>query len=326
MDLRVTRVRKIAADGRHNAFTGITSAHGQTVVTFRSAVSHMSMDGGISLLHAPDLMHWQAAAPLHQAGLDLRDPKPAWFAGQLWVYCGARLPDKTLTSWRIPVSDNFVMGASEPLQGLPAGRWLWHVRPHEGLLYGTAYGPAPQGKAHAVSLHVSSDGRRWDTLTEFPIPGNEVFLDFDADGTLWALVRDDSLGSVPTLCRAEPPYTRFDRVMRLPMRLQGPMLKRLDGGCVIVCRQWNRPAMRQVRTDMFWLQDGHEVEHLCTLPSGGDTSYAGWLDTGPGQAALVYYSSHEHAMDTPHQVPENAAGDPEAGHAADIYLAEISYA
>jgi hypothetical protein len=36
-----------------------------------------------------------------------------------------------------------------------------------------------------------------------------------------------------------------------------------------------------------------KLEPLLTLPSGGDTSYAGIADAGDGTLRVTYYSSHE---------------------------------
>jgi hypothetical protein len=107
------------------------------------------------------------------------------------------------------------------------------------------------------------------------------------------------------------------------------MVKRLDGGCVIVCRRWDLPGRRNLRTELFWLSDGRDIELVRALPSGGDTSYANWLDIGRGAAVMSYYSSHEHKMDEPHA--NNARFAKDSAHAehstpADIFLAGISYA
>ncbi len=108
------------------------------------------------------------------------------------------------------------------------------------------------------------------------------------------------------------------------------MIKSLDGGCVVVCRQVGQDGKRHcARTDLFWLEDGCDPRLVRTLPSGGDNSYAGWLDTGPGRAVLSYYSSHEHKMAVPHDEDYKLLKDPaHASHStpADIFLADVSYA
>lgn len=324
MDFRLNWARAICADGRHNAFTGITSAHGRTLVTFRSAASHMSQDGSVALLHSSDAQAWQAAAPARVAGLDLRDPKPVWFQDRLWVYCGARGQDLALHSLRIPVSPQLEMGSPESLQGLPDGRWLWHVQPRGERLYGSAYWRV--GKGFAAALYTSDDGLRWRWLADFPAPGNEAFLDFDTHGTLWVLLRNDDDACTPTLCSATPPYAGFDTARPLPLSLQGPLLKRMAGGNVLIGRQWDNPGHARCRTELLWLPDGGQPEHRLTLPSGGDTSYAGWLDLAPGRALVSYYSSHAQAGAEASAAEAATGSRPRCEHPADIWLAEIAYA
>ena len=84
----------------------------------------------------------------------------------------------------------------------------------------------------------------------------------------------------------------------------------------------------RVSIEMFWVEDGKDPQSMGIFPSGGDTSYAGWLDIKPGRALVSYYSSHEHKMDEPH---ENDAlfkqNEAYAEHttASDIFLADVSY-
>jgi hypothetical protein len=199
------------------------------------------------------------------------------------------------------------------------------MKPCDGKLYGAAYTSAASGER--ATLYVSDDGVHWDKIVDFPVPGNEVALDFDAQGRLWALVREDHHGSVPTLCTADPPYTSFRSVVRPPLRLQGPMLRRLEGVCTIAGRRWDEPGRRNLRTDLFFWEDGHDTTFVRSLPSGGDTSYAGWLDDGPGRGLLSYYSSHEHKMDLGWEDEARSTDAAQAEHStpADIFLADLVY-
>lgn len=331
MEIRITRARKVFTDGKHNAFTGIASLAGRTFVGFRSGTFHASMDGALKVVASADMTAWEVVVEKRLPGLDLRDAKVVKFKDALMVFVGAACEKsgkrEFAQNMMCQSKDGVHFSEPVPLQGVPAKRWLWCVSPCGDMLYGTAYGE-DQGE-FVVALYRSRDGLVWEKTTDFPVTGNETSIDFDRDGVLWALVRDDHRGSIPALCAAEPPYTSFRSVVRLPMRLQGPMIKRLDGGCVIVCRQWDPPGRRNLRTDLFWLEDGHNIRLVRSLPSGGDTSYAGWLDLGQGRAALSYYSAHEHKMDEPHS--NNAVFARDAAHAehstaADIFVADVSYA
>lgn len=327
MEMRITRARKIVADGKHNAFTGIAAAYDKTFIAFRSGASHVSGDGTVKLIASPDMETWQVATELRHPGVDLRDPKVVLFGKKLMLYCGEHRGDGSFQSLVAQSSNGVTFGEAVPLRGIPKNRWLWHVQPLGDTLYGAAY--STRAGECPASLYASRDGAAWKPVADFPGAGNEVYLDFDRDGVLWALVRDAYPWCIPALCVAEPPYSRFRLVMGLPMRLQGPMLKRLDGGCAIICRQWDQPGRRNLRTDLFWLEDSRAIRRMLTLPSGGDTSYAGWLDLKKGQAAVSYYSSHEHKMDEPHANDAVFAKDDayaEHSTAADIFLADVSYA
>ena len=326
MDIRITRARRVFSDGKHNAFTGIAAVQGKVFIAFRSGTNHMTPDGAIKVIGSTDMEAWQVAAEVRRPGVDLRDPKVAVWGEKLMVFCSESRPQQARRTLVIESSDGVTFSEAVALRGIPDGRWLWHVRANGDKLYGSAY--SVQDGEYVVSLYSSNDGLTWELTSDFPVTGNEVYLDFDQKGVLWALVRDDNRGCIPALCTAEPPYSRFRSVMYLPMRLQGPMIKRLEGGCVVVCRQWDAPGRRNLRTDLFWLEDGRDLRFVRTLPSGGDTSYAGWLDAGPKRAVLSYYSSHEHKMDEAHADDTLFAQDgahAEHSTAADIFLADVSY-
>ena len=327
MEIRVIRARKIFSNGKHNAFTGIAAFQNRAFIVFRSATNHVSRDGTVQVIASEDLETWTPVAEKAYSERDLRDPKAVAFRDSLWVYCGGSRADKSICAMAFSSEDGHTFSEPMDLNGIPEGRWLWAVQPCGDALYGTGY--CERDGEQSVLLYRSEDGLNWSHVVDFPTPGNEVSIDFDAQGTLWALAREDRQGHIPTLCTAEPPYDTWQTVTRLPLRLQGPMVKRLEGGCVIAARRWDPPGRRNLRTDLFWLEDGQDPRLVRSLPSGGDTSYAGWLDTGEGRAVLSYYSSHEHKMDEPHSQDAHFSRDrAHAEHTtpADIFLADVSYA
>ena len=46
------------------------------------------------------------------------------------------------------------------------------------------------------------------------------------------------------------------------------------------------------RTSMYWLVDG-ALHEFAELPSGGDTSYPGFVELSQTRAIMSWYSSHE---------------------------------
>ena len=332
-ELRVTRAKKIYSDGHHNAFTGLARLGDQFFVTFRSAVDHLSMAGKIRVIASRDRDDWQPLCLLERPNTDLRDPKLATFRGELLCYFAAVpvVDGQRQGEGRISMvarsSDGRTFAEPEALQGIAQGAWLWHVAAHGEMIYGTAYWHS-EGRRYDAALYQSSDGVRWQKIADFPTPSSEVYLDFDGDGTLWALVRNQFPANELVLCRAQPPYTKLEIQKRMPTAVGGPMLKRLPTGNVIITRRWDPPGRRDLRTEILWLPDGGQLESITRLPSGGDTSYATWLDLGNGRAIVSYYSSHEHKMDVPIDRADLLKRDPayaEHSTPADIFLADISY-
>ena len=321
-ELRVTRARKIFSDGRHNAFTGMARLGDRTFVTFRSAVNHMTMDGKIRIIASKDLEDWKCVHVAERANTDLRDPKLVTFAGRLlcyfaaWQDRGSGPSKKGAVSMVVRSPGGRAFEEPQALQGVRPGAWLWHVAARGDRLYGTAYG----GGAKAATLYRSAYGVQWEKLADFPTPCNEVYLDFAPDGTLWALARDGL-----TLCRADPPYTNLVIERQMTMPHGGPLVKRLPTGCVIITRHWDPPGRRNLRTEIFWLPDGGKLQSVTRLPSGGDTSYAAWLDLSPGRAIVSYYSSHEYKIDVPIGFQAKDPAHAEHTTAADIFLADVSY-
>ncbi len=312
----------------HNGFTSIVRFDAKSYVTFRSATVHGSFDGKIVVINSEDNDKWNVSTVIEKAGLDLRDPKLTVFKNKIFLsFFARREKDYVMQSFMVSSEDG--IGYSEPkeIQGMPL---IWGVAAHEGCLYGTGYKREEDNCYHSY-LFKSGDGVNWEKLLAFPSPGNETAIDFDKDGTLWALVRDDQRGQVPALCKINAPYSAIESTRHLPIKIGGPMIKRFNGASVIIARCWNQDDNREqrynTRADVFILEDFKEIRHIRSLPSGGDCSYASWADTGEGKALVSYYSSHEHKMDAPCRDDNSNEKDlvsTEHNTAADIYLADIS--
>lgn len=332
-DIRVTRARPVFGDGRHNSSPAIAAAGDDRVLVCQTATDHLSNDGVVTVLSEDD--GWAAVETLRAPpeGRHLRDPSAVGFDGELLVYADAVADATTTPQAAVPVvaasADGPPFGEPRQLEGVPDRHRMYDVRQHEGLLYATVRGPDG-------GLYSSRDGRRWERVTAFPVEGNEVAIDFDAAGRLWALARD-AVGPCPAVCTAPPPYDEFDETEEknvagtvIRKRLQGPMVERLDGGVVIVGREYDRygGGKHNTTTNIWWRADDREPVLVRALPSGGDTSYGDWLELEPGRALVPYYSGHTYRMNLPHEEDdrlEESRAYAEQHSPADIYLADVSY-
>jgi len=138
---------------------------------------------------------WKVVVEAQRSGMDLRDPKIVTFGSAVMVFCGGRRADAASESLMFQSSDGVIFGDPVRLYGIPDGRWLWHVQPFGDRFYGTAY--CCRNGEYAVSLYASDNVLAWERLTDFTVPGNGVYLDFDRDGILWSLVRDDLAPACP---------------------------------------------------------------------------------------------------------------------------------
>jgi hypothetical protein len=327
MELRVTKVNKVFSNGIHNAFPSIIRFGDFNYISFRSAANHLSFDGKITVIRSSNLADWEQVASLQINNCDLRDPAMTVKEGQLWIYVGLRKENVFKRETLAYASKDGMNFSQQTLTGIPEGYWLWDIVEFKNTLYASAYTRDEEGLARQKTCFFSSnDGAVFSPLSNAPAPGGEASIDFSLDGIMYVLLRDDSNGSLPHLAISRAPYKEFDSCKTLPLRLQGPKLKRMNNASVIIGRDWDEPGRRNLRTDIHILEDNRILKFVSTLPSGGDTSYASWLDIAPGKAMLVYYSAHEHCMDYDFDTDiENDPAAPEHNFGADIFLAHLCY-
>ncbi|MCX7803596.1 MAG: hypothetical protein N3A38_00260 [Planctomycetota bacterium] len=168
----------------------------------------------------------------------------------------------------------------------------------DGALYSAGYAPAKEAEDYRVELYRSEDGLDWRLISVIHPDerANETELCFMPDGELLALVRREEPPYRPLLARAGPPYTEWRKV-ECERFLQGPLLERLPDGTLLAVGRSPRDAEggkdRGMATRAFRLDPvSGRMDPLFDLPSGGDTSYAGFCNLGDGTALLSYYSGH----------------------------------
>ena len=287
-------VARIWDAGAHNAFTDLLRWRNRWYCTFREGDDHVGGDGRIRVLVSNDGETWTSSALISETGIDLRDPKLSitpddrlmMVAGGS-VYQGKRYLGRQP---RVTFSSDGTTW-STPQRILAEGDWLWRVTWHEGRAYGVTYKTTPGASTEWTATLVSSaDGRTFQEVTTFAIPDrpNETTLRFMPDGEMIALVRREAGNRLAWLGRSRAPYTTWTW-REISQQIGGPNFIRLPDG-----ELWasGRSYPGGPKTVVARLSLEGSYEPALTLPSGGDTSYAGmvWHES---LLWVSYYASHE---------------------------------
>lgn len=291
----IVSVARIWDAGAHNAFTDLIRWHDRWYCTFREGDAHIGGDGRIRVLTSSDGTTWTSAALIGETGIDLRDPKFSITPDdRVMIVAGGSVYKGTRFLGRQPR----VMFSSDgktwrpPQRILAEGDWLWRVTWHEGRAYGVTYRSVPGGSGDlTVTLVSSKDRRTFETLTTLAVPDrpNETTLRFMPDGEMVALMRREAGTRVAWLGRSRAPYTTWTW-REMPEPIGGPNFIRLPNGDLWASGRSTRDGGPKTVVARMTL-DG-QYEPALTLPSGGDTSYAGmvWHDS---LLWVSYYASHE---------------------------------
>jgi hypothetical protein len=138
------------------------------------------------------------------------------------------------------------------------------------------------------AMLVSDDGLVWKKQALFQEQyGDETAFLFEPDGAVLAVARSGA-GRPAQVCRSRPPYQTWKRT-NLDRYIGGPLLVKWGDRYVVGGRKTltGKPV-----TSFYWLVDG-KLSEMIEFPSGGDTSYPGFIELSPNRALVSYYSSHE---------------------------------
>ena len=276
--------RRIWNRAIHNAFTDLIRFNGRWFCAFREASAHLALDGQLRILTSLDGVTWVAAASIAcpLPFQDLRDPKLSLTPEhKLLLNAAAFRPVCQSMAW--VSEDGYEWGTHHEVG--PRGSWLWRTVWHRGIGY--SFGRDEPDKS-SVQLYASADGIEFRPRGQAQLDGlhpNESDLLFLSDATCVCLMRCDGFNG--RLGFATPPYERWTW-KDLGARIGGPAMLRLaDDRTIAAVRLYDQ---RQ-RTALCWLDfESATLAEFLTMPSGGDTSYAGmvWHDD---LLWLSYYSS-----------------------------------
>ena len=297
-------VRKIWDAAPHCAFTDLIRFRESWFCTFRESDMHVGgRDGVIRVLGSHDGKSWSSELLLTEKGMDLRDPQlsetPDGRLMLLFCAVDCSFSIKSYQSRASFSSDGHSWSAPQAV-GLHE-QWLWRVTWHEGKAYGISREFVPNGNAKPSQighLVVSSNGVDYSELAGLGFPDtNESALHFSQGGRLTALVRrSGAVARRTALGISDPPYRDW-KWQDIDLFIGGPRLIEVPGmGLLAGGRHYpeNGPNLRvggPPSMELAWVKE-ESYEPFLRLPSGGDTSYPGFV-IFENVLWVSYYSSHE---------------------------------
>jgi len=326
-------VRKIWDDGQYNAFTSLIYFKGDFYCSFRQGSDHVGgEDGTIRIIKSGDGKEWEAVATIEKPGFDLRDSKLSVTPdGKIMVMMGGAVYENKKLLKRVghvSFSDRSGKRFTSPQPvNVPAGirsenDWLWNVTWHDKVAYGVLkqYTDHLEGdNIKKISLLKSSDGINYELVKKFDeVEGNpnETTVRFAPDGEMFLMVRRDIDG---LWGRSQPPYKAWEWV-NAGMRFGGPDFAPLNEDLFIA---GTRVYAESQQTGIFLVNKAGQFREILRLPSGGDTSYPGFV-VQKEKVFVSYYSSHEEGTsiyfaEIPMSVIENALKPPPMVEAKKIW-------
>lgn len=290
-ELELLSVEKIWDGGPHNAFTDLVYFQDKWVCGFREAPAHTGgvKDSRIRVIASADGKSWESVATFEDPRGDIRDAKFGVLPdGRLILLTAIQLFDTSEQKHQsLAWSSSDLQNWEGPHTVGDPDLWAWGITFHEGVGYSIGYRTV---EPRLVRLYKTTDGKAFSTHVEdlgvqssYP---NESVIVFGKDGTAYCLLRCSGPAQFGT---ATPPYTDWSwKVMNAPVG--GPEMVQLPDGRFL---GGGRLYDGRVRTSLFWIDPATaELTEALTLPSGGDTSYPGFV-LKDGVLHLSYYSSHE---------------------------------
>ncbi|MHC4404142.1 MAG: hypothetical protein ACYTG0_31190 [Planctomycetota bacterium] len=306
--VQVVSVRRAFHNGEHNAFTDMCCFQGRFYLTFRSCPDGHGVHPTSSILvlaSDDDGGSWTEVHRFRVPKRDVRDPHFLVFRKRLFVYtgtwyCGHSTPKSRDLNQHLGYAawtgDGVRWHGPIMLEGT-YGHYVWRAAAFDEKAYLCAR--RKRQFAHTESraerdplvqsaMLESDDGLVWRKAALFQEEyGDETAFLFEPDGRVLAVARSGG-GRNAQVCRSRPPYDRWER-KDLDRYIGGPLLAKWGGRYLVGGRKTlgGKPV-----TSLSWLVDDR-LHEFAELPSGGDTSYPGFIELADDRALVSYYSSHE---------------------------------
>ena len=310
--LNITRV---FADGYHNAFTDLLRWEDHYYLCFRTAQAHsVSPAGDVVIYRSEDLEDWELCVQFDTGGDD-RDPKLIDAGDRIGVVFGTWFPRWGDRTWSVPNAEYDLVSHisasrdgtcwSAPRQVYGVNYWLWRILSTEEGFYCPAYHFARRDDRDMRTVHLlySEDLFDWRLRGLMRSGGGcgEPVLYRPEPDSLHCIARTLEPRHHSWIGQSRAPYTEW-AWSDLGVMIHAPVVLEMEGRWIVAGRSQEEDLPEgsyQMYGDQpsphasVWEIMGTEVEHLLTVPSAVDCSYAG-LAFGPeGEILMSYYSQHE---------------------------------
>jgi hypothetical protein len=303
LQTHVVTVERIWNRAAHSAFTDIIRFEDDLYCTFREGSGHIpGRNGLIRVIRSHDGMNWESVALLDEKHVDLRDPKLSMTSdGRLMVNSGAsfyhdtkRVGIESRVAFYDPKNDTFRKPQKVilPKEANIGFDWLWRITWHKGWAWGCVQ-QVPNTGDRALQLVRSRDGIHFEHVATLDVPfPSETTLRFLADDTMIAMIRRGGKEPYGWIGKANPPYNDW-KFTRSNKAFGGPNFVQLPNGMWLAGSRGY--GGKTATTALWWLDiETAKLTELLELPSGGDTSYPGFvIDQKNNRVLVSYYSSHE---------------------------------
>lgn len=295
---QAVKVNKIWSNQNYNSFTSLISFKGRFYCAFREGENHVyGKDGVVRIISSKDGEHWKSVALLTKQGYDLRDPKLSVTPdGRIMVLIGGSVYQGKNLEGRhsqVSFSDRSGKNFSDP-QPVAIQKdvqsntdWLWRVTWYQKVGYGVVY---QLGDEWTVVLLKTTDGIHYEFVTKLNVTGkpNESTVRIMPDGEMLMMVRRENDNQEGYWGRSKPPYKEW-QWSSLGFRLGGPDFIAINDSLLVAGTRVYAP---EKYTALFTGNRNGKFKERIRLPSGGDSSYPGFVLRGD-MLFVSYYSSHE---------------------------------
>lgn len=303
---KIISVERIWDRAGHNAFTDLVYFDDMFYCVFRESATHKPdqnldciINGSIRIIASKDGQNWTSVAHLFKKDTDLRDPKLSVTPdNRLMLLVGTSIYEGInlkKTQGKVCFYDVESKEFSQ-LQNISIDKnirtkrdWLWNITWHNGTAYGVVY-QSSKNKLNSWSAHLvkSTDGINYEYVSSLKVANSptEADIKFLSGGEMVIIVR----GTPGAIGVSSAPYKKWDW-NSLPVKLGGPEFVVLEDNSLILATREYNPGNAN-RTIIAQVSLSGDFKKILTLPSGGDTGYAGMV-IKDSILYISYYSSHE---------------------------------